>query len=198
MSFLRALPLTLLTVNTQLFTVIPYACAFVTLLAVNIASDRFNKKGPFMLGCVGTVIVGYIILLTDASVPVKIFATCLLTSGLYPSVTLLTSWLSINTGGYTKRAATWAMAEICGQSFSIMGTHVYTDPPRYIQGHSVVLAFTSFAFLNVAALWLWLRHCNKRKERIEEEYRLQGQVHPHASRSLEEEYDQHQNFRYIL
>ncbi len=63
-------------------------------------------------------------LLTVHSVPVLVFATCLITAGLYPSVILLTTWLGVNTAGFTKRGTTWAMAEIFGQCFSIMGTHV--------------------------------------------------------------------------
>ena len=113
---------------------IPYACAFIAFIVVGIASDPLNKKGPFLVGTISTAIVGYIIVMTDVSNPVKIFATCLITSGLYPSVILLVPWLSINTAGFTKRGTTWAMAEIGGQCLSIMGTHVYDDPPAYHSG----------------------------------------------------------------
>ena len=187
-----------ITVRTQLFSVIPYACAFVTVIAVSWVSDRVNKKGVFLIGTLSVACIGYIILLTNVSVRVKIFATCLVTSGLYPSVILLVAWLGMNTAGFTKRGTTWAMAEISGQCFSIMGTHVYTDPPRYIKGHSVVLGLMLFALLNAVALLLWMKHLNQKKERVDNEYRERGELHPHLSRSLEEEYDFHQSFRYIL
>ena len=79
-----------------------------------------------------------------------------------------------------------------------MGTRVYVDPPRYIQGHSVVLAFVCWALLNVIALLFWMKHMNQKKDRVDAEYRERNELHPHASRTLEQEYDQHQSFRYIL
>lgn len=184
--------------NTQLISVIPYACAFITLIVIGIASDRLNKKGPFLIGTISSAIIGFIIILTDVSNPVKIFATCLITSGLYPSVILLVTWLSINTAGFTKRGTTWAMAEIGGQCLSIMGTHVYDNPPRYIKGHSVILGLLCASLLSVIALMLWMQRCNMEKDRIESEYHERGEQHPHALRSLEQECDQHQFFRYIL
>jgi sugar phosphate permease len=185
-------------VRTQLITVIPYACAFLTVLVLGIVSDKVNMKGPFLILTLTSAIVGYAVLLTNVSDVAKIVATCLITSGLYPSVILLITWLSINTAGFTKRGTTWAMAEIGGQCMSIMGTHVYVDPPRYIQGHSVVLAFMCSALLAVVFAMLWMRHCNRQKDKIEEEYRSRGEQHPHWQQSLEEVQDQHVSFRYIL
>ena len=169
-----------------------------TVIVVAYVSDRVNKKGVFLIGSMSFSCIGYIILLTNASVRVKVFATCLVTSGLYPSVILIVAWLASNTAGFTKRGTTWAMAEISGQSFSIMGTHVYTNPPRFIKGHSIVLAFMVFAVLNATALLFWMNHLNKKKERVDADYRERNEIHPHTSRSLEEEYDYHHSFRYIL
>ena len=186
------------TVQTQLFSVIPYACAFATLLGVCTMSDRLNKKGIFLAASLCVSCIGYIILLTNVSVHVKVFATCLVTSGLYPSVVLVATWVAMNTGGFTKRGTTWALAEISGQSFSIMGTHMYTDPPRYVKGHSVVLAFLVLALLSTVVLLFWMNYLNKEKDRTETEYQERNELHPHSSKSLEDEYDFHVCFRYIL
>ena len=184
--------------QTQLFSVIPYACAFITLLGVCIVSDRLNKKGIFLVASLCVACIGYIILLTNVSIHVKVFATCLVTSGLYPSVVLVATWVSMNTGGFTKRGTTWALAEISGQSFSILGTHVYTDPPRYVKGHSVVLAILLLALLSTVFLLVWMNYLNKKKDGTEAEYQERNELHPHASKSLEEAYDFHVSFRYIL
>lgn len=193
-------PLTLLTyiVRAQLFTVIPYACATIATLAVGLASDKFNLKGPFLILCLSTSAVGYIILLSVTNVPVLIFATCLITSGLYPSVILTTTWLGINTAGFTKRGTTWAMAEIFGQCFSIMGTHVYDGPPRFTKGHSIVLGFLAFGVICTSTLILWMKWMNRARENRIARYVEQGEPHPHMERSLEEEGDGHLEFRYIL
>ena len=184
--------------NAQLFSVIPYACAFVFTPFICILSDRMNKKGPFLLLTLSISTLGYILLLTASSVKVKIFACCLVVIGLYPSVILEVSWLGINTGGFTKRGTTWAMAEIFGQCFGIMATHIYTDKPRYIRGHSITLGFFCMAIISTVSLWLWMRHLNLKKDREVAAYAARGELHPHTSRSLEEEYDFHISFRYIL
>ncbi|KIY00304.1 uncharacterized protein Z520_03989 [Fonsecaea multimorphosa CBS 102226] len=184
--------------KAQLFTVIPYACAAVFLIAICFLSDRYNMKGPLLVVTLSVSVIGYIILLSVRSVPVLVFATCLITAGLYPSVILLTSWLGINTCGFTKRGTTWAMAEVFGQCFSIMGTHVYDSPPRFIKGHAIVLGFLSMAIIMTVSAVFWMKHENKRKDAEIERYRDSGEHHPHFERSLEDEGDQHIAFRYIL
>ncbi|KAH0843473.1 hypothetical protein FOPE_08711 [Fonsecaea pedrosoi] len=184
--------------KAQLFTVIPYACASVFLIAVCFLSDKYNTKGLLLVFTLSVSCVGYIILLSVRSVPVLIFATCLITAGLYPSVILLTSWLGINTCGFTKRGTTWAMAEVFGQCFSIMGTHVYDHPPRFVKGHSIVLGMLAFAIVMATSNIFWMRYQNRRKDAEIERYRAAGEPHPHVERSLEDEGDQHLAFRYIL
>jgi hypothetical protein len=61
-----------------------------------------------------------------------------------------------------------------------------------------VLAFIAFALLNTIALILWMNYLNYKKDRIRNDYQERNGLHPHASKSLEEEYDLHINFRYIL
>jgi hypothetical protein len=137
-------------------------------------------------------------LITDAPTKAKVFATCLVTSGLYPSVILQITWLNINTGGFTKRGLTWAAAEMAGQSIAILGTHIYDDPPRYIHGHALNLSFSSFALVTTVAMYFYMARENARKDKVDADYAARGEQHPHALRSLEDEQDRHQNFRYIL
>ncbi|KAH8805236.1 retrograde regulation protein 2 [Xylogone sp. PMI_703] len=181
-----------------LFSVIPYAFATVALLIACVASDRLNTKGPILFFCLVLSSIGYIMLLTVSHPATKIVATCFITSGLYPAVVLLATWLGINTGGFTKRGTTWAMAEIFGQCFSIMGSNIYTGGPRYIKGHSTVLGFLVMAMISTAALHFWMRHLNKKRDLEEAQYALQNEIHPHASCSLEEVFDFHVSFRHIL
>jgi len=169
------------------------------LIVVGKLSDRYNRKGIFLVGALTAVAIGYILLLTvSSSTPVKIFGACLITSGLYPSVILLVSWLGVNTGGFTKRGTTWAVAEVFGQCFSIMGTHIYDRPPRFIKGHAVLLGFILLAIFNASVLIWWMNKENQRRDAEEQAYRDRGEVHPHASLSLEDVQDFHISFRYIL
>lgn len=168
------------------------------MLTICFLSDRYNMKGPFLIFALSMSCVGYIIILSVNSIPAKVFATCLITSGLYPCVILLVTWLGINTAGFTKRGTTWAMAEIFGQCFSIMGSHVFTDPPRYIKGNSIVLGFLVMGIASSVVLIVYMNYLNKKKEAEMQEYLSRGETHPHTGRSLEEESDYHVAFRYIL
>jgi hypothetical protein len=184
-------------VRTQLFSVIPYACAFVTLISVNLASDRLNRKGVFLMGLLCISLTGYIILIAVHNVKVKIFATCLITMGTFPSVTMGGTWVQINTGGYTKRASTWGFCEIFAQCFSILGAHIYTDPPQFIKGHFIVLAFDLLSLASVVGLWVYMRMLNRQRDRTAENHESSGTIHPDFHRSLEEVQDNHPSFRYI-
>ncbi|KAF3908925.1 hypothetical protein AA313_de0209828 [Arthrobotrys entomopaga] len=184
--------------DAQLFSVIPYACAFVCLPTCAYISDRINMKGPFIISGLLFACLGYIILLTEAPMGAKMAATCFIASGLYTAIVLTVTWLGINTGGFTKRGFTWGLAEVFAQVFSIMATRLYKYPPRYIQGHSIVLSFLAFATVNGVALWVWMAYSNRKKDRILDEYAGRGEVHPDADKSLEERGDHHIYFRYTL
>jgi hypothetical protein len=184
-------------VRTQLFSVIPYACAFVALIGINFASDRFNRKGLFLMGLLCTSSTGYIILIAVHNVKVKIFAACLITMGTFPSVTMGGTWININTGGFTKRASTWGLCEIFAQCFSILGSHIYTDPPQFIKGHSIALSFDLLSLASVIGLWLYMRLLNRQRDRVAENHASSGTIHPDLHKSLEDVQDNHPSFRYI-
>jgi hypothetical protein len=184
-------------VRTQLFSVIPYACAGTTIF-IAIVSDRFNKKGIFLVGTLAWACIGYAILLSNVSVASKIVAACIATSGLYPSIIILNSWLLANTAGYTKRATVWALAEVFGPGFSIMSSHVYDTPPRFVKGHSIALGLLVYGVLLGLILMRWMYRANQKKDAELREYEARGEPHPHKTKSLEEVQDYHIDFRYII
>ncbi|KFY91883.1 hypothetical protein V500_04415 [Pseudogymnoascus sp. VKM F-4518 (FW-2643)] len=175
-------------IQTQLFSVIPYACAFSTVLGSGFLSDRLNRKMPFLLGSFIVGCIGFILLLAVHNKPVDIFATCLITASCYTCILLVPVWLNINTVGFTKRGTTWALAEIFGLTWSIMGTRIYNTPPLYIKGHAVVLSLNFLACFAVFTAYIYMRRMNKEKERLETEYANRGEVHPDIANnnSLEE------------
>ena len=185
-------------VQAQLFTMIPYAFATVTLLAVCFLSDRINTKGPILFTCMTTSSVGFIILMSTTNKIALIAGTCFVTSGLYPGIILTVSWITINHSGYTKRSTAWAMAQITGQGLSIIGTQVYRHPPRYLSGHGTLLVFFLLALCSIACNYLWMRRENRTKDMRAEEFRTLGTKDQEAEKSVDELLDFHPNFRYIL
>jgi MFS transporter, ACS family, DAL5 transporter family protein len=61
--------------NANLLSVPPYVFGFITTLLVAIASDRLLRRGIFLIGAMLTVIVGYIILITNVSAGAKYCAS---------------------------------------------------------------------------------------------------------------------------
>lgn len=76
-------------VHSQLFTVIPYACATITLVAVNHISDRFQHKSGFIMASISTAIIGYIILMAVENNAARMTACCLVVAGIFPSIILV-------------------------------------------------------------------------------------------------------------
>jgi hypothetical protein len=183
-----------------LFGIIPYACAFVACVTIGIISDRVNRKAPFLLLTSSLAVLGYTLLLATTSTVVGIFAACLITASCYTGVVLLPVWIVINTAGYTKRSCVWATSEVFAMTFSIMATRIYDNPPRYVKGHSIVLAFNVLAWFCIVFCALWMRYLNRKKDRIESEYTERGEVHPHngGQLTLEDLQDNHISFRYIV
>jgi hypothetical protein len=185
-------------VKAQLFSVIPYACAFFCLFTVCFISDRLGVKFVpiFCLLCV--TLVGYIILIAVESTSARIAATCLVVAGAYPTVVLIVTWIGINTAGFTKRATTWSAAEICSNSLAIMGSHIYTVGPRFIKGHSILIGFTCCSMIMASCAYVYMAIENKRRDRIELQFHESGETHPDMNKTLEQMCDHHISFRYTL
>lgn len=185
-------------VNAQLFSVIPYACAFISLITICTISDRLNVKFIPIICLLSITLIGYVLLVTLTSVSARMVATCLVVGGAYPTVVLIVTWIGINTAGFTKRATTWSIAEICSNSVAIMGPHVYTNAPRFVKGHSIVIGFTCSSILMASCAYLYMAAENKRRDKIEQEFHERGETHPDMNKTLEQLCDRHISFRYTL
>ncbi|CAK7205473.1 hypothetical protein SEUCBS139899_008248 [Sporothrix eucalyptigena] len=187
------------TVDAQLFSAIPYSAAFVVLPTLAFISDRVNRKGPFVAFSTSLAAIGYILLLTVSSKATKVLAVVFLVVGGYSAVLLSTTWLGINSGGFTKRATTWAIAEMLSNIFSIVGTNVYKPVHgSYARGNWVSLALLLFSLLNSLALIAYYTYANHKRDRILTEYEARGETHPHTHLTLEDVQDNHINFRYVI
>lgn len=183
---------------TQLYTMIPYAFGIVTLPIGNILADRFNKKGIPILICLGVCLIGYILLLTSTSQAVLVVGCCFVSAGAYPAVVLSSAWVLISHAGFTKRATSWAMAQIFIQCYSIISTQVYVDPPRFFEGHGTLLGLNALGVVAVlVTMWIFGRE-NKRRDAVAAEFAARGEVNPDSLKDYEELCDKHPDFRYTL
>lgn len=125
-------------------------------------------------------------------------ATYLVVGGAYPTVGLIVTWIGINTAGFSKRVAIWSVAEICSNSVAIMGPHVYTNAPRFIKSHSIVIGFTCSSIIIASCAYLYMAAENRRRDKVEQEFRERGKMHPDVNKTLEQLGDRYIGFRYTL
>ena len=136
-----------------------------------VASEKYHRRGPFVIASSATAIIGYIILLSNtnpkARPGVSYVGTFFAAAGIYPSVALCLSWPAMNVSGQTKRATANAFQISIGNLGAVIGTQLYraTDGPRYVVGHSVALAYLCGNIVVVSTLWWLLGRINRKRDR---------------------------------
>lgn len=156
--------------HSQLLTIPVYAVATVFTIFWAILSERFARRGLFIIITSTVAIIGYIILLTNKSPKahpgVSYVGTFFAAVGIYPSVALVLSWPAINVSGQTKRATANAMQISIGNLGAVLGTQLYrpATAPRYILGHSFALGYLCMNIVVVSALTWLLNKENREKD----------------------------------
>lgn len=150
-------------VNTQLFTVIVYACACVGVLFWAKVADRTNARGLTLAASTSGAIIGYALLLGIENNRARFATTCLVAFSVYPSVVLQLSWAAMSFIGYTRRGSSLAFTNIFSQLFAICGTQAYSDPPYYRKGNASALGLSCLSLLLSLGLRWYFSVVNKTK-----------------------------------
>lgn len=177
--------------QAQLLTVPPYALAFITTVTIAILSERYHRRGPFIIGSSCFAIIGYIILLTAHSAGAKYTGMFFAAGGIYPAVALVLAWPANNISGQTKRAVAGGMQIMIGNMGAVIGTQIYRPKtaPHYYVGHGVALAYLVCNVIVVSATWWVLKRENERKDALLRSGATVPAVHP-SSDSDEERQQQ--------
>jgi MFS family permease len=156
--------------QSQLLTIPPYAVAMLFTVCWAILSEKYKRRGLFIIITSSVAIIGYIILLANknpnARPGVSYVGTFFAAIGIYPSVALVLCWPAINVSGQTKRATANAMQISIGNLGAVLGTQLYrpNTSPRYVLGHSFALGYLCLNVVVVSALWWILNKENRQKE----------------------------------
>jgi hypothetical protein len=129
--------------NAQLLTIPPFTAGCFATIAISICSDKYKLRGPFVVGCCMTALVGYIILDTQAKPSVAYFGAVLAAMGVFPTIAVLLAWAGGNAGGTLKRGVVLAMVIGIGNLGGICSSFVYFDPPRFHVGHGTMMGCLS-------------------------------------------------------
>ncbi|PCH02448.1 Major facilitator superfamily domain, general substrate transporter [Penicillium occitanis (nom. inval.)] len=185
-------------VRAQLFTVIPYAVSFISMIVIGYLSDRMRNKSYFIIGSLTCCLIGLIILISTTDRQAGMFATCLLVGGAYPASVLQIAWIQVTFCGNTKRATSWGIAMIFGQGLSMSGAQIYKDPPRFFTGHGVLIGYVTMGLVCTIVARILMKRDNSQRDDIVRGYQARGERHPDIDKDLEDTCDKHIGFRYII
>jgi MFS family permease len=182
--------------HSQLISIIPYACALVSMLFFAWLSDYTGRKAIFCVCGLGVCCIGFIIFLTVTDKVVLLVGACLVSCGSYPTLVIAIAWTMTLHGGYTKRATSMWATQVLLQGYSIIATQVYRNPPRFILGHSVSLGLFALGILAGTALFFLVSRQNKSREERRQAFERNGETDPDMEKSFEELGDFHPGWKY--
>ncbi|KAK3312541.1 major facilitator superfamily domain-containing protein [Apodospora peruviana] len=155
--------------EAQLWSVIPYAVAACTTLAVAFLSDRLKIRGIMMLCTMPVAILGYgLIANIGADHPrVKYGMTFLMATGIYSSVPCVLAWLSNNSAGHYKRATAAALQLAVANCGGILSVFLYPDVegPVFYKGHTIILGLLVGGWFSILCNVLYCAKINRDKAR---------------------------------
>ncbi len=154
--------------KAQLLTAPPYAFAFITTVTTAYFSDKYVRRGIFILFWLLITMIGYIILIVVDNLSAKYFAIFLVAAGIPPCVATCITFLSGNISPQTKRATSLAFMISVGNCGGIISGQIYRseDAPRFILGHAINLGFCTLALICTSILMIGLQLENRRRDRL--------------------------------
>lgn len=202
--------------SANLMSTPPYVLGFITTISTAFLADRFMYRGPFILFWTMFVIIGYAILISDVSAPVKYFALFLTVSGVSPNIMLAISWVGGNFGPLYVRATVMGFFFTIGNSAGLISSNIYPTKqgPRFIKGHAINLGFASLTFILTSIIMFVNWRDNKARDAISYAHPDGRDCDPAKLDDVEEKRrwgyegmsredilllgDQHKGFRYII
>ena len=130
------------TVQTQLRTVPPNACALALSLITAYLSDRARLRTPFIFSGLVLAIIGFaILILVHDSFSVQYLGICLVAMGNFAATATLLCWYIMNLRGHLGRSIGSAWMIGFGNTGGIIATFSFlaSDAPRYHMGYSLCI-----------------------------------------------------------
>ncbi|KAF2861832.1 MFS general substrate transporter [Piedraia hortae CBS 480.64] len=155
-------------IHTQLFSVPPWASAFIFSMMIAALSDRARMRMPFAISCTVMALTGLAILLkVHDDIHLQYGALFLVICGSFSAMPLVVCWFTMNLGGHHRRSVGTAWIISVGNIGGIVAVFSFlkTDAPRYITGYSICLAFATLSIISAMAYgFLCLRENQKRRQ----------------------------------
>ena len=186
-------------VRAQLYSVPPYACAFVGAIFVAYMSDHMKKRGLWLIIPFCLQITGYsmLVAIPAANVNARYGAVFLAAIGAFPGGPGFLAWGTNNVASHTARAVTSGLIVSIGTLGAVVATWIYLpkDSPSFRTGHAINVGSGSGVVILCTFMILLIRWENRQRDNGKRDYRLDlFSSDEEASAHLG---DLHPKFRYI-
>ncbi|KAG6879064.1 hypothetical protein C0992_005411 [Termitomyces sp. T32_za158] len=157
--------------NAQLFSVPPFAVAFVAQVTVitSYVSDRYGCRGYVTIFSGVLATIGFAMFLGVKSVHVKYGSLFLSITGAYCAAPALSTWSANNATPYTRRATAIAIGFIMTNSGGILATWLLGSlslPPLYTKATITLLIFSVLMIVFTTFNIIYLTIQNRKKAEI--------------------------------
>ncbi|KAJ5946049.1 hypothetical protein N7454_002888 [Penicillium verhagenii] len=162
--------------EVQALTIPCYGLGATAYLSMAWLSDRTQHRAFFTCLFSAISVVGYGILISDASSGVHYFGALMVALGLYVAVGLPLAWLPTNLPRYGKRTFATGLQLTFGNISGVMSPFLYknSEGPRFVRGNAVTLGLVGFAGVLYGVMWICLRRINKRRDQGLEDEKIAG------------------------
>lgn len=169
--------------HVQLLTVPPYALAAALTVYIGRLADRTRQRGLCNMAVSMIGILGFSILLGVENPSVRYAGTFLGAMGIYPCISNTISWVSNNIEGVYKRGVVLGFVIGWGNLNGIVSSNIYVsaDSPRFLPGHSTVLAYMICCLFGGSCLmWSLLRRENALRRAGKRDHWVEGMTQREA------------------
>ncbi len=164
-------------VRSQLMSVPPYAAAAILTITIGYIADRTRARGLCNIFVSLLGVIGFAMLIGTDRPGVQYAGTFLGALGIYPCISNTISWVANNVEGVYKRGVVLGFVIGWGNLNGIVSANIYYSPPRYVAGHSIVLAFLlTFLFGGSLLMTILLRLENRRRRLGKRDHWLEGKT----------------------
>ncbi|KAF9467416.1 MFS general substrate transporter [Collybia nuda] len=151
--------------NAQLLTVPIFVAGCIATIFIGILSDRYNLRGPFLIGTSATSLIGFLVSYTQDT-PGAGYVGAVLATMVYPTIALELAWAGASAGGDVRKGVTLAMVIGMGNLGGVCSSFTYLSPDRFYIGHFIAMGSLGFSIiLSTFAMWNFNR-INKEKEAL--------------------------------
>ncbi|PYH91644.1 MFS general substrate transporter [Aspergillus ellipticus CBS 707.79] len=157
-------------IQTQLYSIPPWAAAFGCSMVIAYLSDRFQHRFLFTLIPMLIAMAGFGILLNihdTAQHHIQYGALFLVTSGCYSAMPVLVCWFAMNLGGHRRRSVGTAWQIGFGNIGGIISTYSFLskDAPFYRNGYIIGVSFLCFSAAMSILYFFAVWNDNRKRDR---------------------------------